>query len=124
MLRTIMRAKIHRAHVTEANLNYVGSLTVDANLMQIAGLAVGEQVDVVDVTNGARLTTYVIEGEPNSGVICVNGAAAHHIFVGDIVIIICYNLVEETEISTVRPSVVFVDEHNQPIEETGPAERR
>ena len=88
MLRTILGSKIHRATVTQADLNYVGSVTVDADLLAAAGLIEGEKVAIVDVTNGARLETYVITGRPGTGEICINGAAAHLIHPGDIVILI------------------------------------
>ena len=86
--RPMMISKIHRATVTQADLHYVGSITIDAALMEAADLLPGQQVDVVDVTNGARLTTYAIPGEADSGVVCINGAAAHHIHQGDLVIVI------------------------------------
>ncbi|HEX3005881.1 MAG TPA: aspartate 1-decarboxylase, partial [Angustibacter sp.] len=95
MLRPMLLGKIHRATVTEADLHYVGSLTLDADLLDAAGLLPGQQVDVVDVTNGARLTTYVIEGERGSGVVCVNGAAAHLVHPGDVVIVIAYGLLDD-----------------------------
>ena len=88
LLRTMMTGKIHRATVTQADLHYVGSITVDADLLAAADVLPGQQVDVVDVTNGARLTTYAIAGEPGSGQVCVNGAAAHLVHPGDVVILI------------------------------------
>lgn len=114
----MLKSKIHRATVTAANLDYVGSITIDVNLMEAADLVPGELVHVVDVTNGARLETYVIEGDRGSGVIGINGAAAHLIHVDDIVIIIGYALVIDAEASAMKPSVVFVDEANR-IQQTG-----
>ena len=109
----MLSSKIHRATVTSADLHYVGSLTVDEDLMDAAGLLAGEQVHVVDVTNGARLVTYVIKGERGSGVIGVNGAAAHLIHPGDVVIVIGYTLMSDDEARSARPRVVFVDTHNR-----------
>jgi aspartate 1-decarboxylase len=113
MLRTMLKSKIHRATVTQADLHYVGSLTVDADLMAAADLLPGEQVCVVDVTNGARLETYVIEGEPGSGVIGVNGAAAHLVHPGDLVIVISYGIMDTAEAAAYQPKVVFVDGENK-----------
>jgi len=113
MLRTVCRSKIHRATVTEANVEYTGSLTLDAQLMKAADLAPHEQVHVVDVNNGARLITYCIEGVPGSGVVCVNGAAARLISPGDKVIIISYAQVTPEELDQVAPKVVTVDAHNR-----------
>ncbi len=118
MLRTMLKSKVHRATVTRADLHYVGSLTVDRDLMDAADLLPGEQVHVVDVTNGARLETYVIEGERGSGVIGVNGAAAHLVHPGDLVIIISYAMVADEEAKGIVPRVVFVDEANT-IQHTG-----
>src|SRR5688500_19350530 len=97
MMRTMMKSKIHRATVTQADLHYVGSVTVDQDLMEAADLLEGEQVAIVDVTNGARLETYVITGERGSGVIGINGAAAHLVHPGDIVILIAYGLMDNAE---------------------------
>ncbi|MGO1560378.1 MAG: aspartate 1-decarboxylase [Actinomycetaceae bacterium] len=108
----MMVGKIHRATVTGADLHYVGSITVDADLLDAADLAPGHQVDVVDITNGARLTTYVIPAERGSGKICINGAAAHHIHTGDLIIIIAYGLMPDAEARRYEPHVVFVDENN------------
>ncbi|CAM3671787.1 aspartate 1-decarboxylase [Tsukamurella ocularis] len=121
MLRTMMTSKIHRATVTEANLHYVGSVTVDADLLDAANLLEGEQVAIVDVTNGARLETYTIAGERGSGVIGINGAAAHLVNPGDIVILIAYGQLNEQELTTYAPSVVFVDGDNRPVELTSDA---
>ncbi|GAA1800235.1 aspartate 1-decarboxylase [Agromyces neolithicus] len=116
MLRTMLKSKIHRATVTHADLHYVGSLTVDRDLLDAADLVPGEQVAVVDVTNGARLETYVIEGERGSGVIGINGAAAHLVGVGDLVIVISYAHVDDVEITEWAPTVVHVDAANRVVE--------
>lgn len=113
MLRTMMTSKIHRATVTQADLHYVGSVTVDRDLMEAADLLEGEQVAIVDVTNGARLETYVIPGERGSGVIGINGAAAHLVHPGDVVILIAYGLLDEAEVAAYSPRVVFVDADNR-----------
>ncbi|HEY7592103.1 MAG TPA: aspartate 1-decarboxylase [Actinophytocola sp.] len=118
MLRTMLKSKIHRATVTQADLHYVGSVTVDPVLMDAADLLAGEQVSIVDVTNGARLETYVIAGERGSGVIGINGAAAHLVHPGDIVILIAYGQMDSAEAASFQPRIVFVDEHNR-ILETG-----
>src|SRR3954466_7348238 len=97
MLRTMLKSKIHRATVTQADLHYVGSITIDAELMDAADLLEGEQVSIVDITNGARLETYVIPGERGSGVIGINGAAAHLVQAGDLVIIISYAMLPDAE---------------------------
>lgn len=116
MFRTMLKSKIHRATVTHADLHYVGSVTVDADLMKAADLYEGEQVAIVDVTNGARLETYVITGEPGSGTIGINGAAAHLIDPDDLVILISYAMMDEKESREFQPSVVFVDEDNRPTD--------
>ncbi|MGW5050549.1 aspartate 1-decarboxylase [Actinokineospora sp. NPDC004072] len=113
MFRTMLKSKIHRATVTQADLHYVGSVTVDPVLMEAADLLPGEQVAIVDVTNGARLETYVIEGERGSGVIGINGAAAHLVHPGDIVILIAYGLMDSAEAAAHQPRVVFVDADNR-----------
>lgn len=110
--RPMMISKIHRATVTQADLHYVGSITVDAALMEAADLLPGQQVDVVDVTNGSRLTTYAIPGKPGSGQLCINGAAAHLVHPGDIVILMAYGLISDAEARTYCPKVVFVDQDN------------
>ncbi len=112
----MMIGKIHRATVTQADLHYVGSITVDINLLEAADLYPGQQVDVVDVTNGSRLTTYVIPGERGSGQICINGAAAHLVQPGDTVILIAYGMMADEEARHYLPHVVFVDEHNKILE--------
>lgn len=113
MMRTMMKSKIHRATVTQADLHYVGSVTLDAALMEAADLLEGEQVAIVDITNGARLETYVIAGERESGVIGINGAAAHLVNPGDLVIIISYAAMEEAEARSFQPKIVHVDEKNR-----------
>ena len=114
--RTMLRGKIHRATVTEANVDYVGSLTVDNDLLRAADILPYEQVLVVNLRNGARLETYAIEGEAGSGVICANGAAAHLIHPGDLVIVMSYQLVEDREAAEVEPQVVFVDAANRIVD--------
>ncbi|MFI6043136.1 aspartate 1-decarboxylase [Nocardia sp. NPDC051321] len=116
MLRTMMKSKIHRATVTHADLHYVGSVTVDQDLLDAADLLEGEQVCIVDIDNGARLETYVIAGARGSGVIGINGAAAHLVHPGDLVILIAYAQLNEQEIAEYDPKVVFVDERNRPVE--------
>jgi aspartate 1-decarboxylase len=113
MDRTMLKSKIHRATVTQADLHYVGSVTVDPDLMDAADLLPGEQVAIVDVDNGARLETYVIEGERGSGVIGINGAAAHLVHPGDLVILISYMQVDDAEARTLQPKVVHVDTENR-----------
>ncbi|MGC5344124.1 aspartate 1-decarboxylase [Streptomyces sp. DT24] len=115
MHRTMLHSKIHRATVTQADLHYVGSVTIDRTLMDAADLLPGEQVDIVDIDNGNRLTTYVIEGERDSGTIGINGAAARLISPGDLVIIIGYQVLDDRAARTARPHVVFVDEGNRPL---------
>ncbi|MBU7600296.1 aspartate 1-decarboxylase [Streptomyces sp. P38-E01] len=116
MLRTMFKSKIHRATVTEANLNYVGSVTVDADLLDAADLLPGELVHIVDITNGARLETYTIKGERGSGVIGINGAAAHLVHPGDLVILISYGQMEDAEARAHEPRVVHVDTDNRIVE--------
>ena len=111
-----MTSKIHRATVTRADLDYVGSITVDAELLQAADLLPGERVDVCNCTNGNRLSTYVIPGERGGGEICVNGAAAHLVSPGDLVILIAYSQMSDAEARTYVPRVVFVDERNRVVE--------
>lgn len=103
----ILKSKIHRVTVTEANLDYVGSITIDEDLMDAAHIYAGERVQVVDNTNGARLETYVIAGKRGSGCICMNGAAAHLIHVGDTVIIMAYAMMTPEEVKTFKPAIVF-----------------
>ena len=109
----MLKGKIHRVTVTEAELNYVGSITIDSALMKATGILEYEKVQVVDINNGNRLETYVIAGEENSGVICLNGAAARLVSVGDKVIIMAYCTMTNDEAKTHKPSVVFVDENNK-----------
>ena len=112
MLIQRFKSKIHRAKVTQADLNYVGSITIDEDLMDAANLLEGERVQIVNNNNGERLETYVIKGERGSGVICLNGAAARKVAVGDIVIIISYGLMTPEESKTFQPVAVFPDENN------------
>ncbi len=112
----MLHSKIHRATVTQADLHYVGSLTLDRDLIEAAGMLPGQQVDVVDVDSGARLTTYVIEGERGSGTVCVNGAAARLVHPGDTVIVIAYAAMDEAEARAFEPEVVFVDAANRVVE--------
>lgn len=114
--RKMMISKIHRATVTQADLHYVGSITVDSDLLDAVDLVPGQQVDVVDVTNGSRLTTYVIPGTPGAGEICINGAAAHLVDPGDIVIIIGYGTMSDADARAFLPNVVFVDGENAIVE--------
>ena len=113
MIRTMLKSKIHRATVTQADLHYVGSVTVDRDVMEAADLLPGEQVAIVDVTNGARLETYVITGARGTGVIGINGAAAHLVHPGDLVIIISYAVMDDATARTFRPAVVHVDADNR-----------
>jgi aspartate 1-decarboxylase len=115
LFRHMMKSKIHRATVTEANLNYVGSITIDENLMEAADLLENEKVQIVDNNNGSRLETYVIPGPRGSGVICLNGAAARLVQPGDTVIIISYAMLSSEELAAHKPTVVFVDAGNQPV---------
>jgi aspartate 1-decarboxylase len=118
MRRRMMKSKIHRATVTDANLDYIGSITIDRDLMKRANLLEFEQVAVVDIDNGARLETYVIEGEPGSGEICLNGAAAHLVHRDDKVIIISYGDYDDADLATGhQPTIVHVDTANRPISE-------
>lgn len=116
MLLTMLHSKIHRATVAQADLHYVGSLTIDRDLMDAAGLRPGQEVDVVDVDNGNRLTTYAIEGERGTGILCINGAAARLISPGDLVIVIAYAQMTPEEADEFEPQVVFVDRSNKVIE--------
>lgn len=113
MLRTMFKSKIHRATVTEANLNYVGSITVDSDLLRAADMLEYEQVSVVNVTTGARFETYIIAGPAGSGVICLNGGAARLAHPGDTVILITYCQVNEDELQSFKPTVVLVDQENR-----------
>ena len=115
MMRIIMKSKIHRATVTQADLHYVGSVTLDADLMEAADLLHGEQVAIVDITNGARIETYVIPGTRGSGVIGINGAAAHLVHEGDLVIIMSYAMLDEAEARALEPRIVHVDGQNRAV---------
>lgn len=112
MQLTMLKGKIHRAVVKQAELNYVGSITIDPKLMEAAGILEYEQVQIVDVENGNRFETYTIDGEPGSGMICLNGAAARQVQVGDHVIIMAYCQMDTNEAKEHKPKVVFVDEDN------------
>ena len=107
MLLQILKSKIHRVTVTEANLDYIGSITIDEDHMNAANIFAGEKVQIVDKTNGARIETYVIPGKRGSGCICINGAAAHLVHVGDMVIIMAYALMTEDEVKDFKPAIVF-----------------
>jgi aspartate 1-decarboxylase len=115
MMRIMMKSKIHRATVTQADLDYVGSVTLDSALMEAADLLEGEQVAIVDITNGARIETYVIPGPSGSGVIGINGAAAHLVHPGDLVIIMSYAVLDDAEARALKPTVVHVDGKNRVV---------
>ncbi len=115
MLIEYLYSKIHRATVTDANLDYVGSITIDKELMDLAKLKVGQKVDILNVTNGERFQTYVIKGEKGKRDVCLNGAAAHKASVGDKIIIVSYAHMSEREYKAFKPTVVIVDEHNNPV---------
>jgi aspartate 1-decarboxylase len=117
MFCNMFKSKIHRATVTEADLNYVGSITIDRSLLQAAGILPGEKVQVVDINNGNRFETYTLEGPVDSGVVCINGAAARLVQPGDKVIIIAYCWLEAEEAKAYKPTVVFVDDRNAVIPE-------
>ena len=113
MLLQIFKSKIHRAVVTEANLNYIGSITIDEALMEAANLYEGEKVQIVNNNNGERIETYVLRGERNSGTVCLNGAAARKCEVGDVIIIISYALMTPEEAKSFKPAAVFPDQNNR-----------
>ena len=113
MRRTMMKSKIHRAIVTDSNLDYEGSITIDSHLMDKANIIPYEQVDIYNVTSGERFTTYAIRGDKDSGVICINGAAAHKAKKGDMVIIVTYGTFEELELENFKPKKVYVDSANR-----------
>lgn len=113
MFRTMMKSKIHRARITEANLNYVGSITIDQDILDQVDIIANEKVQVVNNNNGARLETYVIPGERGSGVICLNGAAARLVQKDDIIIIIAYATVSEHELTEYSPKIAIMNEHNE-----------
>jgi len=113
MLRELLRAKIHGATITDANAEYTGSITIDETLLSAAGIAPYEKVVVGDLSNGARFTTYAIVGKKKTGVICVNGAAAKLVNVGDKIIIMCFSLLDEKEIKKHKPKIIYVNEKNK-----------
>lgn len=113
MLRTMLKSKIHRASVTEANLYYEGSITIDADLIKAADLFEGEKIEVLNLNNGNRIETYVIKGNAGSGVICLNGAAARGVCIGDRVIIVSYVLADDKEAKSIKPKIIKVDERNR-----------
>lgn len=117
MQRTMMKSKIHRARVTDADLHYEGSITVDADLMDAADMLPYEMVHVLDVDNGSRLQTYVIPGPRGSGVMCINGAAARLVSTGDTIIVLTYMTMEDQEAHGYLPKVVYVNDHNEIVEE-------
>ncbi len=117
MFLTMFKSKIHRATVTEANLNYVGSITIDGTLLEKAGILPGEKVQIVNNNNGERLETYIIKGPKNSGVICLNGAAARLVQPGDKIIIIAYCMLDSNEAREFKPNILILDEQNKIIEE-------
>ena len=109
MMIEVLKSKIHRVRVTQANLNYVGSITIDEDLMDAANMIEGEKVQILDINNGERLETYIIKGERGSGAICLNGAAARKVAVDDLVIIVSYALMDFEEAKSFKPSVIFSD---------------
>lgn len=113
MILTMLKGKIHRATVTQAELDYVGSITIDTDLLNASEIREYEQVQIVNINNGARFSTYTIAGEAGSGVICLNGAAARHVQVHDKIIIMCYAQLDESEVESHNPLVVFVDNNNK-----------
>lgn len=118
-MRTILKSKIHRARITEVNLDYEGSVTIDRLLMEAADILPYEMVHVLDLNNGARFETYAIEGEPGSGQVCINGAAARLVSKGDTVIILSYGVVSDEEARTLQPRLVYVDERNAIVGRSG-----
>ncbi len=117
MYRTLCHSKIHRATVTEANLNYQGSLTIDQSLLAAANIKTYEKIQVVNINNGARFETYAIEGAAHSGVICANGAAARWVAAGDLIIIMAYALISEEELETFKPTFIYVNSENQLVKQ-------
>ena len=115
-LRTVMNSKIHRATVTEADVNYIGSITIDEELIEAANISEWEKIEVLNITNGSRLETYVILGERGSGEICINGAAAHLVNPGDLVILVTYKVIEEEKISEHVPTIIHVNERNKIVD--------
>ncbi len=116
MMIEVLKSKIHCAHVTEANLNYMGSITIDEDLMDAANMIAGEKVYIADNNNGERFETYIIKGKRGSGCICLNGAAARKVQVGDVIIVMSYALMDFEEAKAFKPSLVFPDENNKIIE--------
>lgn len=116
MLIQVFKSKIHRARVTQADLNYIGSITIDEDLMEASNIIEGEKVQIVNVNNGERLETYVIKGDRGSGTICLNGPAARKVAVGDIVIIISYATMDFEEAKSFKPQMVFPDENNRLVD--------
>lgn len=116
MIRTMLNSKIHRARVTEANLNYVGSITIDKDIIDAVGMLPNEKVQIVNNNNGARLETYIIEGERGTGVVCLNGAAARLVQPDDIIIILTYVQVNDEELEHHHPTIAIMDENNQIVE--------
>ncbi|WP_273835084.1 aspartate 1-decarboxylase [Guptibacillus sedimenti] len=119
MFVTMMKGKIHRARVTEANLNYVGSITIDEDIIEAVGMLPNEKVQIVNNNNGARLETYIIPGERGSGVVCLNGAAARLVQEGDVVIIVAYAMMSEEEAKQYSPRVAIMNEHNTIVDMIG-----
>ncbi|GAB1534680.1 aspartate 1-decarboxylase [Geovibrio sp. ADMFC3] len=119
MLRNMFKAKLHRATVTDADLNYEGSVTIDKDLLDASGIIEFEKVDIWNITNGARFSTYVLEGRRGSGEICLNGAAARLVQVGDRVIIATFAMMDEKELEGFKPTVVQLDEHNKIVAKDG-----
>jgi len=113
MLREFLDSKIHRATVTDANLEYVGSITIDEALINAAGMREWQKVEILDINNGERFQTYIIKGEPNSGVVCLNGAAARKVQKGDKIIIVTYVTLNESEMLNHKPKIVIVDDKNK-----------
>lgn len=113
MLIEVMKSKIHRVVVTQAELHYIGSITIDENLMDAVGIIENEKVHIVNINNGERLETYVIKGERGSGVVCINGPAARKAQKGDVVIIIAYGMMDQNEARSFSPMIVFPDENNK-----------
>jgi aspartate 1-decarboxylase len=123
MYRSMLKSKIHRARVTEADLHYVGSVTIDRDLLEAADILPNEKVLIVNLNNGARFETYAFEGVSGSGVVCMNGGCARHVQVGDTVLVLAFAWVEDAKAKDVRPRVVFVDEENR-VARTQPAPSR
>lgn len=115
MMRIVLKSKIHRAKVTETNLNYVGSITIDEELLEAADIIPGERVQILNINTGDRLETYAMPGRRGSGEICLNGAAARMASVGDLVIIISYAIIEDSEAHSIKPKIIFVDDRNRPL---------